>query len=344
MNKAKASVNLLSGGMGSPAAVRSIDQFAADFDPRMPKADLSNAPYLFGDPSSAGLDTYSTLIGSPYGDVNSIGLEQVGDSDDFGDAAYGDASYGAPLPNWAKIAGAGVLGAGAGYLTSSLIHRQKMRQMQSQLIQQQLAAAAGRNTITNSVLARRMMGRIPLNTPFQFYSVMGANLNQYPLAPTEYFAADSLKYNLDQQAAQTPYEVEIANGVISGANLVATANGLVANRFFPAIICTIGINALAANPGTVMTVTASIPTVAGTLTISAQPFSFTFGKDYYAKLIIYPWSLVTNKPLLVQGQYSNAAPIVVTVSGIPTSSSVNLIVPGSMHQWTIAMRNRLVQH
>jgi len=233
--------------MGTP--LMNFEDFGASLDPRTPKADITNARHLFGDPSSAGLDTYSTLIGdagagyypqgdsaygdSAYGDVNSIGLEAVG----------------APLPQWARYAAVGLAGAGAGALTAGLIARARNRALQSQLVQMQLARAASNNTITNSVLARRLMGRIPLNTPFQFYSVEGANLNQYPLAPTELFPADSLKYNLDRQASDTPFEVEIAPGVISGSNLVATASGVVAARYFGAIFITVSINALAANPG-----------------------------------------------------------------------------------------------
>jgi hypothetical protein len=292
-----------------------------------------------GDPSSAGLDVYSTLIGSPenmgdaaygaptYGDVNNIGLAEVGE-----------------LAPWMKYAGVGLAGAGAGALTTSLINQAKIRELRSQNVQAALAAAANRNTITNSVLARRMMGRIPGNTPFQFYSLEGGNLNQYPLAPTEYFPAEMLKYNLNRQNQETPFEVEIAPGAVVGPNIVATATGTVGARFFGAIVVTIGINALAANPGTVTTVTATIPTLAGPLSIVANPFSFTIGKDYYIKFIIYPWQLITNKPVLVLGSYSNANPITVTVAGVPLSSSVTLVVPGSMHQWTIAMRNRLAAH
>lgn len=328
----------------STTPLMGLAEFGLTTDARAPLADVTNARYLFGDPYD---ESFSEPFGdaaygdAAYGDVNSIGLADVGDPSSAGLDTY-STLVGAPVPSWVKYAGVGLAGAAAGYTVKSLIEQKRRRDLQRALVQQQLANAAGKNTIANSVLARRLMGKIPLNTPFQFYSVQGANLNQYPLAPTEVFPADSLKYNLDRQASDTPFEVEIANGVVSGSNLVATAPGVANNRYFGGIIVTVGINALAANPGTVMTVTASIPTIAGTLTISANPFSFTFGRGWYAKFIIYPWQLVTNKPVLVLGQYNTVNPIVVTVAGVPTSSSVTLVVPGSMHQWTIAMRNRLV--
>lgn len=327
----------------TPSPLMSAGDFGASLNPAMPKADISNAPYLFGDPGSEMMPYMgdSAYGDSAYGDVLPTGLEAVGDPSSAGLDTY-STLIGAPIPQWMKYAGIGLAGAGAGYLTGTLIQRAKARAVQAAAVKAALEQAAGRNTVTNSVLARRLMGRIPLNTPFQFYSVEGANLNQYPLAPTEVFPADSLKYNLDRQASDTPFEVEIAPGAPVGATVVATANGTVNARYFAGIIVTVGINALAANPGTVMTVTANIPTVAGPLSISANPFAFTIGKDYYAKFIIYPWQLVTNKPLLVLGSYNNANPITVTVAGIPTTSSVTLVVPGSLHQWTIAMRNRLV--
>jgi hypothetical protein len=332
---------------GQRSNLITLDQFAASTDPRAPKADITNAPHLFGDPNDyEDGDAYgdSAYGDSAYGD--SFGPESIyGGAMNVGDpSSAGLDTYAALIgaPKWVKPAAmfAGAAGLAAG--TAALIKRAQRRKAQANAVRNVLARNASRNTITNSILARRLMGRIPKNTPFQFYSVMGATLNQYPIAPTELFPADSLKYNMDRQASDTPFEVEIAPGAIVGPNLVATATGVATNRFFAGIIVTVGINALAANPGTVMNITATIPTINGSLVIAANPFSFTIGKDYYTRFIIYPWQLVTNKPVLALGSYSNANPIIVTVSGVPTSSSVTLIVPGSMHQWTIAMRNRLV--
>jgi hypothetical protein len=176
-----------------------------------------------------------------------------------------------------------------------------------------------------------------------FYQISGATLNAYPLAPTEVFAADTLKYNFDRQSTDTPFEVEIVQGVFAGVTWTLTAVGVVATRFYTAVIITIGISVLTAAPGTIFSVAGTFPTFnGGSLVIAANPFSFTIRKGYDCRFIIFPWQLVTNKPLLALGAYNTVTNIVVTVTGLPSNAAVSMIVPGSQHVWTIGMRNRLL--
>lgn len=308
------------------------------------KADVSNAghlmgdvsltgPYgevydgLLGDVSTSALDTYNTLIGDTYddGDYGDVKRRRAPRSNTFRKIATG-----------AAIAGGGTL---ASVAVSNAIKRAKLRKAAVARTEAENAAA---NTIQNQVAARRLLGKIPRTTLMPFFQVSGASLNSYPLAPTEAFAANDLKFNLDLQSTQTPFEVEIVNGTYAGVTWTLTAPGVVAARYYPCVLITVGISTLTANPGTIFTVAGSMPIInGGTLSISSNPFSFTIAQGWYAKLIIFPWVLVTNKPLLALGSYNNAAPIVFTLTGLPSNATVNMIVPGSQHVWTIGMRNRL---
>jgi hypothetical protein len=205
-----------------------------------------------------------------------------------------------------------------------------------------MATNAAMNTIQNQVEARQMMGKISKTSVMPFFQITGATLNQYPLAPTEHFPANTLKYNLDRQSTDTPFEVEITNGVFAVATWTCTASGVVADRYYTSVVLIVGINAFNANPGTIFNVAGTFPTFQGTLTVAANPWSFTFLPGYYSRLIIFPWQLVVNKPLLALGKYNAATPIVVTVTGLTASAAVNLVVPGSLHPWSSAMRNALI--
>lgn len=299
-------------------------------DPEGSYGDIEDGDLTYGDVSTDALDTYNTLIGDAYD-------EEMG-------APTRKTLFGLkPLTKTQKRIGLGVLGAGA--LTGAgleLAHLIKKRKQRRNAIANAVRQNATQNTIANQVRARRMMGNIPKTAAMPFYQITGATLNGYPLAPTEVFAADTLKYNFDRQSTDTPFEVEIVNATFAGVTWTATATGVVAPRFYVAVFLTIGISVLTANPGTIFTVAGTLPTINGSLVIAANPFSFTIRKGYYAKFLIFPWILVTNKPLLALGQYNNANPITLTVTGLPSNASVSMVVPGSQHVWTIGMRNRLI--
>jgi hypothetical protein len=328
--------------IGGPA-LKSLTDLTDSKDPRAPFADVSNAAALLGDidddygdadygdsdygdiQDTAALNTYQTLMGdADYGDVKTV-LRKIG-------------GVWKKIPVGVKIAGAAGALAYGGIKLSQAIRRKQQQNRANRAA----SLAASQNTIANSVAARQLLGKIPKTAQMPYYQIIGANLNSFPLSPTEFFMADTLKYNLDRQSTDTPFEVEIVNGVFAGVTWTLTATGTAANRFYVVIFITIGISVLTAAPGTIFNIAGILPTINGNLVISTNPFSYTIQNGYYAKKALFPWILVTNKPQLALGQYSNANPIVITVTGLPSNAAVNMIVPGSLHQWTIAMRNRLI--
>jgi len=328
-----------------------LNQLVASKNPRAAQADVTNAAYLMGDVYQGG-DVYEGAYGDPdddddidgpYGEVSTSALDTyntlIGDAYDDG-SETGAVKRKRSLVRKVAI-GAGAAGLGA-FALSQIMKGIKKRKARRVAVNQSLEVNATEATIANQVRARRMMGKIDRSTAFPFYQITGATLNSYPLSPTEVFAADTLKYNFDRQSTDTPYEVEIVNGTFAGVTWTVTATGVVAARFYTAVLITIGISVLTANPGTIFNVAGVMPTFNGSLVIAANPFSFTIRKGYYAKFMIFPWQLVTNKPLLALGSYNNAAPITFNVTGLPSNASVSMVVPGSQHPWTIGMRNRLI--
>lgn len=324
-------------------------------DGRAPKADISNAGHLMGDVYEEG------DVDSLYGDASEDGDPDEGT---YGDAAYGDVSTAAlntwdsligdaeeqgalrikPFNRWSRGAKIGTIAGVAGLSAYGISRLIKKRKAARARVQASLQRSNRANTIANQVRARRMMGRIPRTSQFPFYQVIGATLNSYPLSPTEAFPADILKFNFDRQSTDTPFEVEIVNGTFAGVTWTTQAVGVAAARYYTGIFLTVGISILNANPGTIFSVTGTLPTInGGTLVISTNPFSFTLRASvYYAKFLLFPWQLITNKPILALGSYNNANPITLNTVGLPSTASVSMIVPGSQHPWTIAMRNRLL--
>lgn len=344
--------------MNKPALTSMNSLLSASNTARAPHANITNAGHLFGDVDYGDTDDF---MGDPNQDPFYGDAEYYGDTEE-GDALYGDTSsaplayydtligdpkkknWFARLPKGVKLAGAGILGAGGAYLTGRALNNVIQKQLQKRRgAVGKLRSSERQQTIQTQIQRRRNLGIIPRNSAFPFFQVMGATLNSSQIAPTESFPADTLKWILDKQNVETPFEVEVAPGVFAGVTFTCTASGLATNRYYAAVIITIGINALAGNPGTIFNVTGSLPTANGPLTISTA-FSCTILKGFDAKMLIFPWQLVTNKPLPVAGQYSNTNPIVINVTGLPSSSVVNTIVPGSLHTWTIGLRNSLLKH
>jgi hypothetical protein len=263
--------------------------------------------------------------------------DEEGDAD-YGDADYGDADSGALSVFNSLIGDTEIGGPKVKNPFAKAAARRKARQA---AVAKDLQRQGGKNTIDAQIEARRAMGKLPRDHQFRFFQVSGAVLNSAQISPTEQFVVDMLKNNFDRQQSDTPFEVEIANGTFAGVTWTVSATGVANPRFYVAVVLRCGINVLNANPGTIFNVTGTLPTINGNLSITT-PFSFTFTKGYYASVLIFPWQIVTNKALLVLGQYSNANPITLAVTGLPSTATVNLTVPGSQHTWSIGMRNRLV--
>lgn len=323
------------------APLRKLNALVASKDSRAPYANITNARHLMGDIEDGDMD------------------EEDGDAD-YGDADYGDVD-GSPLAVFdtligdAEIGGlskkhkrriyqgAGIAGGAAGgiLLGRALNKAIKKKQARKAAVRSKMQKSGSKNTIDNQVNARRELGKLPRNHQLRFFQVNGSTLNSAQISPTESFVADMLKHNFDRQQSDTPFEVEIVAGTFAGVTWTVTSVGLATPRYYVAVVVTIGINALAANPGTIWNMTGIMPTINGNLVITI-PFSFTLKSGYYSKFLIFPWQLVTNKPLLALGQYSNVNPITFSITGLPSTATVNMTIPGSQHVWTIGMRNRLL--
>lgn len=327
-------------------------------DPRQLRPDITSAPYLQGDPSYGDLygdvsegdinrDTLA-LFNMMSGDVDYGDID--GDIGDIDGDLYGDIRRPGyqrrPLSQGAKMAllgtGMGVLGTGVGALSALGIQKLVNKRKQQQQVQRMLQMQAGQQTLKNQLMARQYGGKINRRAKMPFFSLIGGKLNASQIDASESFPGDMLKYVLDRQAGDTPFQQETAIGTFALGTWTATANGVATNRFFSPLIIQVGINMLNAAPATVINVTATVPTINGPLSISAQPFLITMDKGFDAKFLFYPWQLVQNRPELVLGQYSNANPITITVTGAPAASAVNLIVPGSRHPWIVGVRNALM--
>lgn len=331
--------------------------FGLSNNPRASKADITNAPHLFGDPFDEG--DFDELL--PLGDSDDYGDSDYGDSDDYGDPSInnstlalfkemsGDPLYGAPkMPklNKKQMIALGLGGA-------ALIHRDQVervvrkllthrKQMSSRVINK-LRTGAGRQTLQGDKRIFKTNLRINRRSTLPFFQITGAKLNSSPINPNEVFPADMLKFLLDRQAADTPFLQESAVATLVGPNWVSTATGVVADRYYTALILQIGINILNAAPGSVFSITGTFPTVNGPLVVAGNPWIFTIERQFDVRFVLYPWQLVTNRPFIVQGLYNNANPIITTVAGLPAASAVTLIVPGSLHKWIVKLREALIR-
>jgi hypothetical protein len=324
-------------------------------DPRADKADLTNASHLFGDPfGDIDDDMYGDADDDIYGDINDETLSAFnvisGDVDDGYDD-MDDEEVGGIMGRRGsrrrRRIGTGLAlagGAAGGALAGRAIRRKlQKRRGNKKLLQAQLRRQRSKQTLYSQRNARRNMGKINRDQPIPFFEVTGAKLNSSPIDPLSVFVADMFKYNLDRQAADTPFYQETAQGVFAGGIWTQTATGVVTNRFYTALILQLGINKLNAAPGTIFTVTGTFPTINGTLTVATTPWIFTIQNNFDVRFKIFPWQLVSNKPFPILGAYDNANPIIVAVTGLPAASAVSLVVPGSLHPWTVAMRNALMR-
>jgi len=331
--------------------MKSFNDLDVTTDARQPLADITNAPYLFGD---------------PVGDID-LSDDETGDEDgdfDYGDVTdddevdalstyqliSGDPEIGAPTGQKAKnfyqkykapiwgIAGAGA-GVAAGMLAAKALARARAKRAYKNKLMRyrQNQSLRAQRIVTRSIRGLSRLSMMP------FFQISGAKMNAAPIDPSSRFIADMFKQMLDRQAMDTPFYQETAIGTFAGGNWTAQAQGVATTRYFTGLFIQIGTNILNAAPGTIIRITANIPTIAGTLTISSQPFILTYEKGFDVRFLFFPWQLVANRALPVLGAYSSANPIVVTVNGIPAASAVNVVVPGSLHPWTVAMRSALMR-
>lgn len=320
--------------------LRQLKQLVTNKNSRAPFADVTNAPYLMGDADDYGdaEDGDADYGDSDYGDVDSSPLAVF-------DSLVGDSEVGGPRrrlsPTAKRIIG-GTLGLGAGVGAGLLVNKLVRNQRNKRNAQAALTKSQRQMTIQNQMDARRAMGKLPRNSQLPFFQITGAVLNASPISAGESFVADILKSHLDRQQSDTPFEVEIVAGTFAGSTWTVIANGVATPRFYTGVVLTLGVNQLAANPGTIFSISGVLPTINGSLLISTNPFSFTLQHKYHSQFMIFPWQIVTNKPLLALGSYSSSNPISFTINGLPSNANVNLTIPGSQHTWTIAMRNRLL--
>lgn len=326
---------------------------------RAQKAEITSAPELFGDVygdiNNSMLGAFNVMSGdADDGDIDDGDIDDgdidgdIDSGDSYGEAygeAYGDAA--STRRKLLRALGLSAVAVGGALTTAKLVQMYKKKRAGMKAKQSRtngmIAKQRGRQTIQNQRLVRENAGKLDRKKKIPFFSVTGAKMNASPIDPLEGFIADMFKYMLDRQAAETPFQQDTAIGIFTLGTWTATASGVATNRLYTALIVQLGINQLNAAPGTVFNVTATVPTINGLLTISAQPWLFTIEKSFDVRFMFFPWQLVQNRPLPVLGQYNSGNPIIVNVTGLPPQSTVNLIVPGSLHPWTVGMRNALMR-
>lgn len=329
--------------------IKTLDNLEISDNPRAPQADITNAPELFG-------DIFGDLDDDDFGDID----DEYGDTDLYGDindeslSAYklisgdpnddemGDTRAGRFLRKYRSpllMAGSGT----AAYFGGrAIVNAIRKRRANKSLVNRAMQATRARQTLKMQGAARAYAGKIKRDAKMPFFQLIGAKMNASPIAPSSKFVADMFKNFLDRQNSDTPFEQETAIGTLVGTTWTCTA-GITANsRFYTGLILQLGINQLNAAPGTVFIVKATLPTFNGVLSVNAQPWIFTIQNNFDVRFLFFPWQIVTNIPLPVLGTYSSTNQITVTVDGLPAASSVNLVVPGSLHPWSVAMRNALI--
>lgn len=318
------------------------------------KADITNAPHLFGDVFEEDGDPDDSAYGdwnSAYGDVelneNALGLFNAM----YGDPDYGDAEEeGSPLSfikkhkGTAGLASGAALGIGGSLLIKKLQRAARAKRARRAAAESMVIRNSRALTNNNARNLARYPGKIDRKAPMPFFNVTGASMTSAPISPDSTFVADQLKWALDSASNNTPFYQEVTSGVLVGTDFVNTLPGVVAARFYAPLLLRVGLNTLSAIPGLIIEVTMSIPTVNGLLSVtSAAPFIFSLREKNYMNFLFYPWQLVANKAMLLQGSYNNANNIVVTVSNLPATAYTSLSVFGTLDKRVVALRNAFVR-
>lgn len=326
-------------------------------NPRLPKADITNAPFLFGDP-------FGDMDDSEEGDFEDGDFEdgdfEDGDPDDNGYAS-GDpleaylATAGDPAPkkkshvlrkNWrsmtprkkAAIAGgAGLTAAVLAALIAASVKRKQAARRALGSAGKKNFLARQRNVIKNTPKANK-------SGSLFFTYLSGGNLTQAPLVPGASFVTDTVKYLLDKASVETPFYQFIQPATFTTV-WTATVQPASGTYYYPAFMINIGSAYLQASPGTIVTVDISACTLIDGSTLTTTGglnWIFTYRKGFDSRVIIFLWKLVANKPMPTLGVLSNATPLTVVVGGVTNLSAVTVTIPGSQHPWTLSMRNSVL--
>lgn len=324
---------------------------------KLPQADVTNAEYLFGDPDYGDFEDEGdpdNLYGDTdnlYGDVDPLSVySQISGDIEDGDYEVGGLNLRRAAQGIGRfvkkhkkgfLIGGGI--AGAAGLSALIAKKVRAKNARKRMVQNQLANAQRFQTVRNASVIQSNLGKLNKQSLLRFFHLKGAKMNSSPIVPLSTYVADMLKVLLDRQNSDTPFLQETAPGVFAAGTWTATATGVVTPRYYTALILQVGTNWLNAAPNTILNVQGTFPLFnGGLLTVAANPWLLTYENGYDVEFLFYPWTLVTNKPEITLGSYSNANNIVMTVTGIPSASAVNLVVPGSQHPWVVAMRNALV--
>lgn len=331
-------------------------------NPRLPKADISNAPFLFGDPFGEWGDVEDGDFEDgdfeegdfeegdfEDGDVDSLGYGQ-GDPLESYLATAGD-----PAPkrksrqlrsNWKKMptrkkvavaAGAGVTAAVLGKLISNSIKKRRNAQGELRRAGKKNFLSRQRSVIKNTPKANK-------SGSLFFTYLSGGNLTQAPLVPGASFVTDTVKYLLDKASVETPFYQYIQPATFTTV-WTATVQPATGTYYFPAFMVNIGSAALQASPGTIVTVDISACTLIDNSTLTTTGglnWVYTYRLGFDSRIIIFLWKMVANKPMPTLGKLANATPLTVVVGGINNLSAVTVTVPGSQHPWTLSMRNSVL--
>lgn len=328
-------------------------------NPRLPKADITNAPFLFGDPFGDVEDGDFEDGDFEDGDFEDGDFED-GDSDGGGYAS-GDpleaylATAGDPAPkrkshslrkNWKKLstgkkvavaAGAGLSAAILGKLISNSVKKRQAARRTLNNAGKRNFLARQRSVIKNTPSANKKGSLF-------FTYLSGGNLTQAPLVPGASFVTDTVKYMLDKASVETPFYQFVQPAAFTTV-WTATITPASGSFLYPAFVVNIGSAALQASPGTIVTMDIAACTLIDGTTLTTTGglnWIFTYRAGFDARVVIFLWKMVANKPMPILGSLTNARPLSVIVGGINSLSAVTLTIPGSQHPWTLAMRNSVL--
>lgn len=331
----------------------------ATLNPRLPHADITNSPFLFGDPFG-DIDEGDFEDGDfEEGDVEEGDYED-GDIED-GDYATGDpleaylATAGDPAPRkkaktlrsrWSSLprgkkvavaAGTGLTSAALAALIAHSVQKKKKARAALNSAGKKNFLARQRNVIRNTPKANKKGSLF-------FTYLSGGNLTQAPLVPGASFVTDTVKYMLDKASVETPFYQFIAPAAYTTV-WTATVQPASGSYLYPAFMVNIGSAALQASPGTIVTVDIAACTLIDGSTLTTTGglnWIFTYRAGFDSRVVIFLWKMVANKPMPILGSLTNARPLTIVVGGINSLSAVTVTIPGSQHPWTLAMRNSVL--
>lgn len=347
MNKVHSSIARLQDvARHTGVALTPMSKVGLSRDPRKPFANVTNASHLMGDPF--GDVDEGDPFGDPFGDLEEGDPTDAifGDIDETGDVGpleMYDLISGDPRRKAKVIRAAKGLGLAAGGASLALIIRR--------LLALRRANKAKRFTTTARVaaFAKHPGRKFARDARYFFFNIGGAKIVQSPIGQSDSFVLAMMKTMLDRQNSDTPFQVDSTSAFANGAGVATVTMGpnctAPAFRYFPAVFVRIGMNMLSGAPATNITVSGSLPLINGfTTDFSTTPFILNVEKGFDVSMLIVPWYLVQNVAQPALGVYNSTNPFTITVTGLaPTTSVLTVIIPGTVHKWVVAMRNRLLR-